>query len=307
MKTVSVIVPSYNHSSYICDAVDSIINQDYEGLVEIIVVDDFSSDDTLNVLKKFDNLVSINRAFRLIEKNKNYGINHSIEQGLRLASGDFAQIVASDDVLCEEKIKTQVAFLEVNGHDCVYSRGFFYYEDGATQEFFLPDFKKSYEKGEGFSFVSQQDWGAPLAQSALFRSEILNELVEVRQRFKSDDWAMLIVLFRDYNVGYIDKPLFLYRQHSANSYKNYDYTFPMRVEVISRLVDEKFKARAYSNIFLSQAQYLACDGKKVAAAKFLLCSSFMNLNSNAIVVVVQVLLPRSVFDRLRGLKRVFSN
>jgi alpha-1,3-rhamnosyltransferase len=242
MIKISVIVLSYNHENYIRETIESIINQDYCNLIEIIIVDDCSTDYSREIIKKYIGKEYKNRNFKFIFKNNNLGVNDSIEQALGITSGQYVQIVASDDVLCLDKLSTQLYELEKSGYDCVYSRGFFYYDSGERLEFHLERFKKEYYNNNALKLASTQDWGLPLAQSALFKKTVLNDMAYCRRTYKSDDWAMLIILIRDYKLKYIDVPLFLYRQHPNNTYKKYNYTFPMRVEIITNLVQENWKS-----------------------------------------------------------------
>lgn len=301
MEIVSVIIPSYNHAHYIEETIQSCINQSYQGFIEIIVIDDFSSDKTKIVLDSLDFSNLSNRTVRLIFKNENKGVNDSIDMGLQIANGKYIQLLASDGVLCINKFSEQVRFLETSNYDCVYSRGFSYKEN-ITTEFYLNDFKESIERGKALEFVSSKDWGGPLTQSGLFKIDILQKLRYIRKEYKSDDWAMLVVLFKEYNPGYYDRPLFLYRYHSQNTHTKYWTTLPIRIEVIAKLIDDAYKHTALSNIMLSHAESLFFDKKIIAGTKFLLASNTLRLNPMSIKVILRLLLPKSIFNTLRDLK-----
>lgn len=303
MYKVTIIIPSYNHADYIGEAIESCLNQSYEGAIDIIVVDDFSNDSTKQVLEKYANYNSNKRSIKVIYKDINQGINNSLDIGINHSRGDYIQILASDDALCKDKIKRQIEFLEKNsGFDCVYSRGYIY--DGYKKtEYFLDKFKKYHELGRGLEYVSQQDWEAPLAQSGLFPVWMLKDLIEIRSEYKSDDWAMLIVVLRDYNVGYYDIPCFLYRNHNDNTYKKYWKTFPMRIDVASRLVDCKYRMKAISNIMISQSECLWNDGERLKAIKLFLASNLISLNSNSFLIFARSLLSRKILKILKSLRR----
>lgn len=304
MDKVTVIIPSYNHADYIEETIESCLDQSYEGNIEIIIIDDFSSDSTKDVLKLYSNCFFKNRTINIFYKNSNKGLNDSIEIGISCASGKYVQILASDDVICKDKIKRQVEFLNSNlQFDCVYSRGYIY--DGNEKiEYYLDDFKKQYDLGKALEYVSKQDWGAPLAQSGLFSIELLKKLIETRNSYKSDDWAMLIVALRDYKVGYYDIPCFLYRNHESNTYKKYWKTFPMRIDVASRLVDDKYRLKTISNIMVSQSEYLWNDGEKLKATKLFLSSNIIFLNFNSIFVLARIMLSRKALRFLKKLKEL---
>ena len=85
-KLVSVIVPTYNGEKFIAQTLDSIIHQDYENL-EIIVVDDVSTDNTVNVVK--DILEKSGRKFQLIQRTVNGRQSASRNTGLDAANGEY--------------------------------------------------------------------------------------------------------------------------------------------------------------------------------------------------------------------------
>ena len=85
---VSIIVPAYNAELYIEKCINSLINQTY-GNIEIIVVNDGSTDNTLSILKQFRNII-------LIDK-ENSGVSDSRNIGIENATGDFIMFVDSDD------------------------------------------------------------------------------------------------------------------------------------------------------------------------------------------------------------------
>ena len=89
---VSVIIPAYNAENTIDKCIDSVINQDYNN-IEIIIIDDGSSDETLNICKKA--LESDNR-IRIISQ-KNSGPAVARNKGIDLANGEYIIFVDSDD------------------------------------------------------------------------------------------------------------------------------------------------------------------------------------------------------------------
>lgn len=303
MDKVTVIIPSYNHADYIEETINSCLDQSYSGIIEIVIVDDFSSDNTRDILSRFNEEFFYNRVIKVIYKNSNKGLNDSIQVGIDNASGDYIQLLASDDIICKNKIDNQIDFLKKNSnYDCVYSRGYIY--DGYNKtECFLDDFKRHYELGKGLEYISKQDWGAPLAQSALFKIDLLKNIVTIRNDYKSDDWAMIIVITKDYSLGYYDIPCFLYRQHNGNTYKKYWNTFPMRIDVASRLVDDKYRMTTLSNIFLSQSKYLLSDGQKLKSIKFFIAANIFNFKLNSLFFLAKFFMPRKLLKLTRLLLR----
>ena len=90
---VSVIVPIYNTAEYLEECLDSLINQTLED-IEIICVEDKSSDDCLKILKEYskkdDRII-------LIENDSNQGQSISRNNGLKIAKGEYVAFLDSDD------------------------------------------------------------------------------------------------------------------------------------------------------------------------------------------------------------------
>src|SRR5579885_2801948 len=105
-KRVSVIVPSYNHASFLRECLQSALDQDYSDL-EVVVVDDCSSDNSLEIAR------SIQDPRLQVHKNeRNLGAYGTQNRALEMATGDYIAILNSDDVWRKGKLSKQVALLE---------------------------------------------------------------------------------------------------------------------------------------------------------------------------------------------------
>lgn len=109
---ISVVIPVYNRSLMIREAVESVINQTYRP-IELVIVDDGSTDGTEAVLQqlccKSDSNLRI-----LVARQANAGPGVARNLGLSLATGDYIQYLDSDDLLHPEKFALQVAALEAD-------------------------------------------------------------------------------------------------------------------------------------------------------------------------------------------------
>jgi len=98
---ISTIIPTYNDSKVVCDAIDCSLNQTYDNL-EIIVVDDGSSDGTGGLLKeKYGNRIKY-----IYQENK--GLSSARNTGIRHASGKYLQFLDADDLIYDRKISLQL-------------------------------------------------------------------------------------------------------------------------------------------------------------------------------------------------------
>lgn len=105
MATVSVVTPTYNRARFLPDAVASVLAQTYDDL-ELIIVDDGSSDETREVLEPY----LADRRVRYFYQ-ENQGQSHARNLALKQATGDFIAFLDSDDLWAPDKLEKQLAVL----------------------------------------------------------------------------------------------------------------------------------------------------------------------------------------------------
>ncbi len=102
LPLVSIIIPTYNRSSYIKRAINSALAQTYQN-IEIVIINDNSTDNTLDILDK------IHHPNLKVYSNKvNRGGPYSRNRGLKLANGEFINFLDDDDLISKDKIDKQV-------------------------------------------------------------------------------------------------------------------------------------------------------------------------------------------------------
>lgn len=124
MSLVSVIIPTYNRAYCLDRAIESVINQTYLDW-ELIIVDNYSSDDTDSLVSKYSN----NR-IRLLKIHNQGVIAASRNKGIRHSSGEYIAFLDSDDWWSPDKLTKSVESLDL-GADIVYHDMFIYYPDRA--------------------------------------------------------------------------------------------------------------------------------------------------------------------------------
>ena len=106
LPLISFIVTSFNYENYVVKTLESIKNQTYEN-IEIIVVDDKSSDNSVEKIKEFIKK-NPDVACQLIEHEQNKGQMAAMQSGLKEAKGQFVCFVDSDDILIKDYAKTLI-------------------------------------------------------------------------------------------------------------------------------------------------------------------------------------------------------
>ena len=117
MKTVSVVMCTYNGAKFIREQLDSIISQTYP-IYELIIQDDCSTDETVAIIKEYMEKYSF---IKLYVNEQNLGFNQNFKSVVMKATGDYVAISDQDDVWFSEKIEKQVSAIG-NADICCYSR-----------------------------------------------------------------------------------------------------------------------------------------------------------------------------------------
>jgi len=132
---VSIVIPVYNRPALIRDAVDSALDEGKRVPLEVIVVDDCSTDETWDVVRGYGGVV---RAVRL---ERNSGQSVARNHGLDLASAKYVKFLDSDDVLAEGHLELEVERAESDGADIVVSGWGARFDDGTTRVWPAPHFQ----------------------------------------------------------------------------------------------------------------------------------------------------------------------
>lgn len=107
MTIISCIIPMYNSSKTIIRALDSIRKQTYqEGVLQIIVIDDGSTDNSIDLVQDFKRTYSTVNITLL--KKENGGVSSARNEGLKYAKGNYIAFLDSDDIWLNNKIKLQL-------------------------------------------------------------------------------------------------------------------------------------------------------------------------------------------------------
>lgn len=114
---VSIIAPMYNSGKFISETINSVINQSYKNW-ELFLIDDFSTDTTLQVVQPFLKTYS---NIKLIKNEENLGAAITRNKGIKEAKGGYIAFLDGDDLWKPEKLEKQIAFMQSNTCDISFS------------------------------------------------------------------------------------------------------------------------------------------------------------------------------------------
>ena len=209
VPTVSVIIPAHNAERHLAQAIDSVLAQTYQDF-EILLVDDGSTDNTLQVAERYREQVRI-------YTQEQCGPSAARNAGLRKAQGKFVAFLDADDILLPEKLSRQVGFLKTYPQiDVVYSNGYGFYTTADGKEF--------QQTFSALGFL-QTNLGVPevsLPLLAIQNAFPIHAALSRRQAILDvggfdetllgrEDWDLWLRVAESYRFAYLDGYVALYR------------------------------------------------------------------------------------------------
>jgi glycosyltransferase involved in cell wall biosynthesis len=206
MPLVSIVIATYNGSLFLAQQMESVIAQTYPN-IEVVVVDDCSTDNTIEILKNFQQQfpnISIHR------NETNVGYVKNFEKGCILASGKYIALCDQDDVWHPDKIKKMQA--------AIGSYPFIYCDSVLCDENLQPIGVNISDRG------NCRDYDNPLQQAVFCRiyghatlitKDFLRKTIPFLDVIPHDWWLSYMATFYG-GMKFFNEPLVSYRQHSAN-------------------------------------------------------------------------------------------
>lgn len=205
---VSIVIPSYQSAQFVTKAIDSCLSQTYQN-IEIIVIDDGSTDDTKEILSSYIKSQEICYTFQ-----ENKGLSGARNTGLKIARGEYIQFLDADDTITPNKVKLQIEYLQKNKlYIGVYSD---YVVQKKNQ---LIHYKKNYPVGNLFNYVAYSNFIMPIHTVLLMKQNIPFFDESLTQGEDRDFW-LNIFTNKSNQFGFIDQPLAIYYIHATNMTRN---------------------------------------------------------------------------------------
>ena len=257
---VSVIIASYNHAPYIEASIRSVMAQTYPD-IELLVVDDGSSDDSVAVIER------LQREFDFDFKvQDNQGLSRTLNAAIARSSGEYVAPFGSDDIMLPNRLALQVEYMRDKPEvgicaGSVTSIG----PDGAP----LGNDKPPYWRRLDFDdvFLNRKP-GSPAA-TLLFRREALEEVGGFDPDIRLEDLVIeLKITHAGWFIDVLGEALAFYRVHSSNTYKNYPFMVENVLMTFSRFSDHPAYEQVCANY--RNSMFLKCARQDKALARRLL-------------------------------------
>ena len=209
--TVSICMISYNHGEFIAQAIESILSQDTDFSIELVIGDDCSPDKTAIICEEF---ARRDHRVRLLSREQNLGVMHNFTRTLLACSGTYIAVCEGDDYWTDpHKLRKQVQFLDANPD----------YAGAASQSDVIADnqFVRKFKLGVPETIVTNDLTAGRLFHTAsvLFRREVVNLFCQAPLVLSCDRLLNFCISFIG-KIHYSEETMCAYRLHGGGMSSN---------------------------------------------------------------------------------------
>lgn len=236
---ISIVMATYNGEKYLCEQIDSILNQSVQDF-ELIIGDDCSSDKTLDILKTY---TSKDKRIKLVINKQNLGFKKNFEKLLSLTTGEYIAFSDQDDIWTKDHLEKLLN--NITSYDLVCSDASLINSDGVALNLSMKNvlrIKKFYQDSYAIkTYLLHKNFVQ--GSTCMITRAFLNCSLPIPESFKYHDyWFALCAGFSN-GIKYIDDSLLLYRQHSTNVTDNTNWT--LKDKINDKLSAPNKKRQAY--------------------------------------------------------------
>ena len=246
MQKVSVIIPNYNYGRFLRQAIQSALDQSLKPH-EIIVVDDGSTDDSMEILRSFgDSIIMIEQS--------NQGVAAARNKGSENATGDFLAFLDSDDFWHPNKLEKQMLMFPSDAEIGFVHCGITNIDENGV---LLDDYLEGEEGWVADGLLKLQ--AVVIATTIIVKGKLFTEIGGYdtnRDLHPSEDWDLCYRLSHESKLGFVREPLMYYRHHGRGGHTNiarmeramliaFEKAFSDPAENIQRV-----RRKAYGNLYL---------------------------------------------------------
>lgn len=220
---VSIVVISYNSSSFILETLESTKSQKYKN-IELIISDDGSKDDTVNLcqnwLKENENFFN---KVKFLTVLLNSGIPSNVNRGIKAAKGEWIKLIAGDDILLDNCIHDNVSYVMKNRNiNFLFSKPI--YINSYSETIISHDSKKFKENDSFYNLNARKQYLHLLTENhpinpptIFFNKKVVDTVGGFDENFKNEDFPFYLKITKlGYKLFFLNQDTIKYRIHSSS-------------------------------------------------------------------------------------------
>jgi glycosyltransferase involved in cell wall biosynthesis len=213
---ISVVVTAYNHEKYIAQCLDSILQQKGDFVLEVILGDDCSKDNTRQIMQTYTDKHS--GIFRILPSTTNLGVTMNIQRCLDACSGDYIAFCEGDDYWTDShKLIKQVEFLEAYPEcSLCFNAIILFYEDGNKYVVHSQQMRLTKDTITTEDLIDTNYIGN--FSCCMYRADVIKKIPASIYDIFVVDWMFNITCSRLGKVGFIRDWMSVYRIHAEGAW-----------------------------------------------------------------------------------------
>lgn len=223
-RLVSIITPSFNCSKYIRDCISSVLSQTYDDW-EMIITDDCSTDDTIDIINEY---VKKDSRITLYTLSQNSGAGVARNNSIKHARGRYIAFLDSDDKWMPEKLEKQIAFMQKNKCVLSYTSRLICNEENEVKGIIIAPKHQTF-----FNNICDDKIGF---STMIYDTKNIGKMYMPTIR-KRQDWCMVIQILKKCKTAYgMKEPLSYYRKGQQSLSKEKSSLFKYNLQVYQEML-----------------------------------------------------------------------
>ena len=217
---ISIALATYNGTKYLREQLDSILAQPMDDF-EVVACDDYSTDETLQILEEYANK---DPRFKVFSNKNNLGFKKNFEHILTLCKGEFIAFCDQDDIW--EPNHLEILYKNIGENDCIGANSLIIDEKGVSQNKTLLEYWPIHvmPKNEKELFLHELYSNVIQGTASLIRASLIKQALPIPEDIKYHDYWFALVAGLNEKCKYIGDVVLKYRRHSNNASEYQKFT-----------------------------------------------------------------------------------
>lgn len=217
---ISIALATYNGSKFLQKQLNSILNQAMDDF-EVVICDDCSSDNTMDILQDYANNDS---RIKVYQNETNLGFKKNFERILSLCKGEFIAFCDQDDIW--EPNHLEVLYKNIGDNDCIGANSLIIDENGISQNKTLLEYWPIHVMPKNEKELFQHELYSNVIQgtASLIRASLIKQALPIPEDIKYHDYWFALVAGLNDKCKYIGEVVLKYRRHSNNASEYQKFT-----------------------------------------------------------------------------------
>jgi glycosyltransferase involved in cell wall biosynthesis len=217
---ISIALATYNGAKFLREQLESILNQTMTDF-EVVVCDDCSTDNTLQILQEY---ASKDSRFKVYQSAKNLGFKKNFEHIISLCKGEFIAFCDQDDIW--EANHLEVLYNNIEDNDCIGANALIINENGVSKNKTLLEYWPIHVMPKNGKELFQHELYSNVIQGAasLIRASLTKQALPIPDDIKYHDYWFALIACINGKCKYIDNVILKYRRHSNNASEYQKFT-----------------------------------------------------------------------------------